>query len=188
MSNVFSSVVWSRLMYEKVQRKFLENSIKICLKFDQIIFKAPIKWAEEGEWWLNLNWGWPSSDSLLDLCTSVYIYVYMSLNITKFSCESFNGSQSGDLRVHNPSPSSRASLHTWFWYMFNEEIANKKMMKTSSLLHAHLIRIDSIKKLQTKKWWKVVLCCMRTQSFTCQEVGEEQKLRRGRRAGQEPDV
>ena len=185
MSNVFSSVVWSRLMYEEVQRKFLENSIKICLKFDQIIFQGSNQVGWRGRVVVELELRLTIIRFTFGF---VYIRIYMPLNITKFSCESFNGSQSGDLRVHNPSPSSRACLHTWFSYMFNEEIANKKMMKTSSLLHAHLIRIDSIKKLQTKKWWKVVLCCMRTQSFTCQEVGEEQKLRRGRRAGQEPDV
>ena len=160
MSNVFSSVVWSRLMYEKVQRKFLENLIKICLKFDQIIFQGSNQVGLRGRVVVELELRLTIIRFTFGF---VYIRIYMSLNITKSSCESFNGSQSGDLRVHNPSPSSRACLHTWFSYMFNEEIANKK-------------------------WWKVVLCCMRTQSFTCQEVGEEQKLRRGRRAGQEPDV
>ena len=144
MSNVFSSVVWSRLMYEKVQRKFLENLIKICLKFDQIIFQGSNQVGWRGRVVVELELRLTIIRFTFGF---VYIRIYMSLNITKFSCESFNGSQSGDLRVHNPSPSSRACLHTWFSYMFNEEIANKKMMKTSSLLHAHTILHLS------RSWW-----------------------------------
>ena len=163
MSNVFSSVVWSRLMYEKVQRKFLENSIKICLKFDQIIFQGSNQVGWRGRVVVEL-------ELRLTIIRFTFGFVYIRIYICIYVLEHHEifMREFQWLTIRGPSCPQPIPIFTH--------------------LPAYLTLIDSMKKLQTKKWWKVVLCCMRTQSFTCQEVGEEQKLRRGRRAGQEPDV